>query len=89
MRKTSQNTVRRAVKIAVVGSVQIRTYNGNDGIKRTTVNIIGQEVEFLSKTCENGGQNADMDATKNTDGYAGTPRQKSALQSFDDANIPF
>ena len=35
-------------KIAVVGSVQMRTYEGNDGVKRTAVDIIAQDVEFLT-----------------------------------------
>ena len=77
-------------KVAVSGSVQIRTYEDNQGVKRTAVDVIGQEVEFLSKTGESGGQNADMGLTKSADRHTGTPRQKPALQSFDDdGEIPF
>ena len=77
-------------KVAVSGSVQIRTYEDNQGIKRTAVDVIGQEVEFLSKAGENGGRNSDTGATGSTDRHTGTPRQKPTLQSFDDdGDIPF
>lgn len=35
-------------KIAVSGSVQLRNYEDNQGVKRTAVDIIAQDVEFLT-----------------------------------------
>ena len=35
-------------KVAVTGSVQIRQYEANDGTKRTSVDVVADEVEFLS-----------------------------------------
>lgn len=35
-------------KVAVTGSVQIRTYEGNDGVKRTAVDVVAEDVEFLT-----------------------------------------
>lgn len=35
-------------KVAVTGSVQIRTYEGNDGVKRTSVDVVAEDVEFLT-----------------------------------------
>ena len=35
-------------KVGVVGSIQIRNYEGNDGAKRTSVEVTADEVEFLS-----------------------------------------
>lgn len=35
-------------KVAVVGSIQTRTYEAQDGTKRFTMDIIADEVEFLS-----------------------------------------
>lgn len=35
-------------KICVVGSVQLRKYEDNQGVKRTAVDIIVQDVEFLT-----------------------------------------
>lgn len=35
-------------KVAVTGNVQIRTYEGNDGVKRTSVDVVAEDVEFLT-----------------------------------------
>ena len=35
-------------KVAVSGSIQIRDYEDNNGQKRTAVDIIAQDVEFLT-----------------------------------------
>lgn len=35
-------------KVAVTGSIQLRNYEDNQGIKRTAVDIIVQDVEFLT-----------------------------------------
>lgn len=35
-------------KVCVVGSIQIRNFEGNDGAKRTMVEVTADEVEFLS-----------------------------------------
>ena len=35
-------------KVAVSGSIQIRQYDDNQGNKRTAVDVIAQEVEFLT-----------------------------------------
>ena len=56
-------------KIAVVGSVQMRTYEGNDGVKRTAVDVIAQDIEFL---------------TAKENKQEEKPKAKSKLQAFDD-----
>lgn len=35
-------------KVAIVGTLQNRTYEDKDGVKRTVTDIIASEVEFLS-----------------------------------------
>ena len=35
-------------KVAVAGSVELRTYEDNNGQKRTAVDIITQDIEFLT-----------------------------------------
>lgn len=39
-------------KVAIVGSIQNRTYEDKDGVKRTVTDIIANEVEFLSPRTE-------------------------------------
>lgn len=41
-------------KVCVVGAIQIRTYDAQDGTKRTAVDIVADDVEFLSSAQPNG-----------------------------------
>ena len=68
-------------KVAVTGSIQIRNYEDNAGQKRTFVDIIADDVEFL--TPKGGASSDDGD-------YVSAPRKKPALEAFDDdSDIPF
>lgn len=40
--------LKKGNKVAVSGSVQIRTYDDKDGYKKTTVEVIADDVEFLT-----------------------------------------
>ena len=72
-------------KVAVVGSVQLRNYEDNQGVKRTAVDIIVQDVEFL--TPKTAGDSFDeMDETPR----ASVAKRKPVLQAMDDdSDIPF
>jgi single-strand DNA-binding protein len=79
-------------KICVIGSVQTRTYQDNEGKKRTIYDIAVQEVEFLTAktSTETGefGTNTSSSAHSSTD--ARTGRNKPTLQPMDDdGDIPF
>lgn len=71
-------------KVAVVGSLEQRTYEDNQGVKRTVVDVVAQDVEFLTPRSQNQG-----------DGYAAEGAEppvekKRTLQTFDDdSDIPF
>ena len=73
---------RKGKKVAVSGSIQLRNYEDNQGVKRTAVDIIAQDVEFLSPR-------------DNEDGFdempaKATPKRKPVLQAMDDdSDIPF
>ena len=78
---------KKGSKVAVSGSIQLRNYEDNSGQKRTAVDIIAQDVEFLSSKNQNQGYDY-YDAGENTP--AASPRKKPALQAFDDdGDIPF
>ncbi len=73
-------------KVAVTGSIQIRNYEDNQGQRRTAVDVIAQDVEFLS--AKNGGSGEDFYDSSATP--AAPAKKKPALQSFDDdGDIPF
>lgn len=72
---------RKGNKIAVSGSIQMRSYEDNQGVKRTAVDVIAQDIEFLT-------QKSDLECNrdvghKSTRG-ANTNRSKPNLEAFDD-----
>ena len=74
---------KKGKKIAVTGSIQLRNYEDNQGVKRTAIDIIAQDVEFLSPR-ENG------DAFDEMDEAPRTAKRKPVLQTMDDdSDIPF
>jgi single-strand DNA-binding protein len=78
--ETIAKYTKKGKKVAVVGSVQLRSYEDNNGIKRTAVDIIVQDVEFLSPKDNDG----EVEAQKPTG------RKKPTLQPMDDdSDIPF
>ena len=61
-------------KIAVTGSIQIRQYEAQDGTKRTAVDVVAEDVEFLTPKPQE----------------SEAPKKKPALEPFDDdSDIPF
>lgn len=74
-------------KVAVTGSIQVRNYEDNDGIKRIAVDVITQDVEFLTQKARS--EDDFYDAPESS--HRGVPaRKKPNLQTFDDdGDIPF
>ena len=65
-------------KVAVSGAIQIRQYEDRDGQKQTSVDVIADEVEFLTPKSGDGGNSAPA------------PKKRPALEPFDDDDdIPF
>lgn len=46
--ETIKQYCKKGNKVAVTGSIQLRNYEDNQGIKRTAVDIITQDIEFLT-----------------------------------------
>ena len=78
--ETVARYAKKGNKVGVVGSIELRNYEDAQGVKRTGVDIVAQDVEFL--TPKGSG-----------DGFVETPAdgtKKPALTSFDDdGDIPF
>lgn len=85
-RGTAENIARycrKGHKVAVLGSVQIRSYEDRDGVKRTAVDIVAQDVEFLTQRAHDG----DGVSNEPTSSRSG---RKPQLQAFDDdGDSPF
>ena len=75
--------LKKGNKIAVSGSIQTRNYEKADGTKGFSIDIVADEVEFLSSRNEGsaeGGSEGGM-------GMGGSPI--NGLQPIDDDNLPF
>lgn len=65
-------------KVAVSGSVQVRNYEDREGVKRTAVEVVVQDVEFLTPMSANSAP------------AASAPPSGPQPQAFDDdGQIPF
>ncbi len=87
--ETVARYAKKGNKVAVSGSIELRNYEDNQGVKRTSVDIIAQDVEFLSPRGGNGAD-AGYESDMPVQGGARSGGKKPALQSFDDdGDIPF
>lgn len=79
--------VQKGDKLGVVGEVQFREYTDNQGVKKTSTNVIVQEIDFC------GGkrvQENDSDGSRENTRDTNKTRQKPVLQEIeDDSDIPF
>ena len=71
--------LKKGNKIAVSGSIQTRNYEKADGTKGFSIDIVADEVEFLSS--KNDGANGEVPA--------GSGEPVGDLQPIDDDNLPF
>ena len=85
MGETIARYTKKGNKVAVVGSIQMRNYEDNQGVKRTAVDIIVQDVEFLTPKTNGVSFDEALETPR-----ASAPRKKPTLQAMDDdGDIPF
>lgn len=75
--------LKKGRKVAVVGSIQNRQYEGKDGVKRTVTEIIAQDVEFL-----NGGENTADNGERKAQTATAVQQKIPTLTETDD-DLPF
>ena len=56
--------LKKGSRAAVAGSIQTRTYEGQDGQKRYVTEVVAEEVEFLSTRQSEDAKEADPDAKR-------------------------
>ena len=84
--ETVARFAKKGNKVAVSGSIELRNYEDSQGIKRTGVDIVAQDVEFLTPR----GQGGDDGFEPIVQSGAPSGGKKPALQAFDDdGDIPF
>ncbi|MBQ8394977.1 MAG: single-stranded DNA-binding protein [Clostridia bacterium] len=83
--ETIARYTKKGNKVAVSGSIQLRNYEDNQGVRRTAVDIIVQDCEFLTPKSSGEGFDDVADAPR-----ASAPKKKPTLQAMDDdGDIPF
>ncbi len=86
--ETVSRYAKKGNKVAVTGSIELRNYEDSQGVKRTAVDIVAQDVEFLSPKGSSGADGGFEESESAPAGGRGG--KKPALQSFDDdGDIPF
>lgn len=84
--ETIARYTKKGKKVAITGTIQTRTYENNQGVKVPAIDIVAQDVEFLSP--KEGGDGFDDAPPANVG--ASAPRRKPTLQPMDDdSDIPF
>ena len=74
--------VKKGNKVAVTGSIQIHNYEDNSGQKRTFVDIVADDVEFLTPKGSCSGAEDDF--------IPAAPKKKPSPEPIDhDSDIPF
>ena len=83
--ETIARYTKKGNKVAVGGSIQLRNYEDNQGVKRTAVDIIVQDIEFLTPKTAGDSFDDVADAPR-----VAAPKKKPTLQAMDDdSDIPF
>ncbi len=72
--------LKKGNKVAIVGSLQTRSYEDKDGIKRNVTDVVASEVEFLTPR----GSQSDDDGAP-----AVGRREPPQLEAIDDNSLPF
>jgi len=75
--------IKKGSKVAVVGSVQTRNYEGTDGQRRYMTEIVAESVEFLNNKSANDGGEGDGEKT------APKADVVNKFEPIDDDNLPF
>ncbi|MBQ7912325.1 MAG: single-stranded DNA-binding protein [Clostridia bacterium] len=83
--ETIARFTKKGNKVAVVGHIQIRNYEDNQGTRRTAVDVIVQDCEFLTPKDNSNAFDDVADAPRSS-----APKKRATLQAMDDdSDIPF
>ena len=80
--------LKKGSKAGVVGSIQTRSYDGTDGTKKYSTEVVAEEVEFLSsKGASNGEEYSEIPASGSK--TSGKNDVVNKFEPIDDDNLPF
>ena len=77
-------------KVAVMGSLQVRSYDAQDGSKRFVTEVVADEVEFLPSSSGEGAPRAHADeAAPVREQAPAASYQPAQMEEADDDELPF
>ena len=71
---------KKGSKICVVGSIQTRSYDGQDGQRKFSTDIVVDEAEFAGSKSDNG---------SNEGGNVGSAKPQAKLEPVEEDDLPF
>ena len=92
-RKTAELCERYLSKgrmVAVLGRIQTRSYDGNDGVKRYVTEVVADEVQFVDSVRSGSGSSSggeSYNSTASPDSKFGVPMD--GFEEIDNLNMPF
>ena len=76
--------LKKGNKVAIVGSLQTRSYEDKDGIKRNVTDVVASEVEFLTPKNSQG-----FEGEEDFEPVVSSRRERPQLEAIDDNQLPF
>lgn len=86
--QTCQQYLAKGRKVAVVGQVSVHTYQGNDGKTYAQMDVMANEVEFLSSRSE-AAEKSDQMVAQATEAMGGSVDPQSGFQQVESDDLPF
>lgn len=83
-----QKYLAKGRKVCVVGPVSVSSYTGNDGATRFSLDVMAEDVEFLSSRNDDAGY-APAASTHAAPAPAATPAAEKGFEEVDDEDLPF
>lgn len=82
-----QKYLSKGRKVCVVGPVSVSSYTGNDGATRFSLDVVAEDVEFLSSRSDDAGY-APAASTTHAAPVA-APAMEKGFEEVDDEDLPF
>ncbi len=76
--------LKKGNKVAIVGSLQNRSYDDKDGVKRYVTDVVANEVEFLTPRSSQGDFADDGEEV-----VTSVRKERPQLEAMDDNKLPF
>ncbi len=85
--ETCHRFLKKGNQVAIVGSIQNRSYDAADGSKRYVTDIVAEEIDFISP--KNSSDSEENSAYAPSQEPKAQPKQTAELEEIDDDSLPF